>query len=423
MTKIRLSLVVCLGVFLGGLGGLDSATLSPKERLNRVEKELAAAQANLEKYEEEQGEVDQQISALEQKISDLVADEHTHHEQIMDLQNSIQCLKDQQTQSLASLDKQHQNLSKVLGALRHLSSHSALITLAATKSKNDMVHTGILLRQLIPYLKNVSCELRQELSDLATLRERINETESSLSQTQQKVEQERENLTHLLKDKKSLQKTTQEKQDQLKRDWHRLKGEAGVLRSMGGLAPGADPYPRAFSREKRAPPEKITKEKAFEKKEGTQKEEKRGTLPLHLPVTGKIRLGYGAHRSFSPRGQGVVFAAAPGELVRAPLSGRISFVKETEDHGILMIIEGEEDYQVACGGLESLFFPSQTHVKAGQIIGRVAEEEPVGVYLDLRRVGHSVNPLSFLPSGKRSSSSVPPSKQKAGASSSRGDYE
>lgn len=369
-----------------------------QEKLQRAQKEMNRAREELDKYGEEYKEFLGQVTELEQKIAHLVEDEQAHQEKITELHASIQCLRDEQAQSHENLKKHHQNLSKVLSALRHLSSHSAAITLSATKSKSDMVHTGILLRQLLPYLKTVSCELRQQLSELGILKEKIQQTEMVLSETKEKVERERESLTHLLKEKKDLQKQTFEKKGTLEKEWHRLKEEISHLQGV------VSSHEISLERKELKPTD-------GKKMNSGEEENFSFDFPVvgSVPGVGQVQSSYRHHKDFYPQGKGIILEAAPGEMVRAPVSGRLKAIGENS-HGFFVKIEHNSFYEVICSGLESVFFPTQTWVKRGQIIGRVSESDPPGIYLDVRRHGHPFNPLSM--GGKKRTGELPRGRKK-----------
>lgn len=120
-----------------------------------------------------------------------------------------------------------------------------------------------------------------------------------------------------------------------------------------------------------------------------------GAICLLSPVNGPVIAGY------SPTGQysghwGVDYAVAPGEQLRAPAGGSVTFAGSVAGMNSVTI-EPVSGFKVSVSYLSEVVVTRGAHVSQGQLIGLAGAAHGVaGVHMSTRIDGAYVNPLGQL---------------------------
>jgi len=115
-----------------------------------------------------------------------------------------------------------------------------------------------------------------------------------------------------------------------------------------------------------------------------------------LPVPGVIVARFG-DAAAAPFDQGLTIEAVPAGRVRAPQAGRIAFAGGIKRFRQLLIIDHGNEYHTLLAGLSRLDVKEGDIVRAGQGLGRLAQDhDKPRLYLELRHRGRPVNPLPWL---------------------------
>ncbi len=119
---------------------------------------------------------------------------------------------------------------------------------------------------------------------------------------------------------------------------------------------------------------------------------------LHRPVDGKIVGAFGTYKDpetkheFSRRG--VELDAHPGQRVRAPAAGTVSWVGDIAGLGIVVAIDVGNGYVTMVGRLRKASVSTGTHVRSGQLLGEAGQGS---VYLELAHQTTAIDPAPLLP--------------------------
>ena len=99
------------------------------------------------------------------------------------------------------------------------------------------------------------------------------------------------------------------------------------------------------------------------------------------------------HDRAAPDRPATSIAAAPGQVVAAPVDGRIVFAGRFKSYGLLLIIEHEREYHTLLWGFAWLDVSPGDHVQAGQVVGIMGtrgNDRPV-LHVERRRHGRPIN--------------------------------
>lgn len=132
--------------------------------------------------------------------------------------------------------------------------------------------------------------------------------------------------------------------------------------------------------------------------EGIDMAEIKGKLPW--PLNGRVRAGFGSPIDGSRlRWQGLWLAASNGDAVRAVHHGRVVFADWLNGFGLLVILDHGDGMMTLYGRNQSLLRSVGEWVRPGDVIAEVGISggfsEP-GLYFELRRNGQPENPANWL---------------------------
>ena len=116
-----------------------------------------------------------------------------------------------------------------------------------------------------------------------------------------------------------------------------------------------------------------------------------------VPVEGRRILKFGQPTVYGGKSRGLVFQAANGTSVRAPVSGVVIFAGEFRSYGDVLIIDGCEMVAVVAG-LLSVDVAEGQAVSAGDALAKVRQPEtgePL-IYFEVQDSGVTVDPAVSL---------------------------
>jgi len=233
-------------------------------------------------------------------------------------------------------------------------------------------------------------DIDEDLAELRTVEEKIQQKTQKLEKTRE--EQNRE--------KAQLEKTRQQRTSVLAGLQQKIlaKGERLSLmeedkrrlqRLLDSLATISRPSPVI--------PEDNESEFTSEGSEHTPFAKLRGKL--RWPSRGRLATRYGSARKVGKlKWQGVNISAPEGTEVSAISHGRVAFSDWLRGFGLLTIIDHGDGYMSLYGGNQSLFKEVGDWVEAGEVIASVGKSggrKDAALYFEIRHNGKPSNPLKW----------------------------
>ncbi|MBB1486686.1 murein hydrolase activator EnvC family protein [Oceanospirillum sediminis] len=128
---------------------------------------------------------------------------------------------------------------------------------------------------------------------------------------------------------------------------------------------------------------------------------------LNWPLKGRNRVRYtygSAEVAGKLKRNGMVIAADEGQDVNAIHSGRVVFADWLRGYGVLLILDHGNGYMSLYGYNQTVLKSPGDWVNSGELIataGRSGGQSSAGLYLEIRRKGRPIDPLSWLTQKRR----------------------
>jgi septal ring factor EnvC (AmiA/AmiB activator) len=307
------------------------------------------------------------------------------------------------------LDESRAEQTHLLGTLLYLARHPPDRPTHAPAGAIERVRGELLLKEVLPALRDEARALSSEIERVAALRQDIATRQGELVSAREALAKDREHLAALTA--------------------HRLELTGRILpEETGGNARIA-----ALGREASDIGELIKRsEAAAERRDKELVARARAALPkalkamagsvtaatadptrprglrafdpphsaLQMPVIGTIARRFGdadaAGTAAGPPSQGLSLAAIPGAEAVAPFAGRVIYAGPFGNFGLVLIIRHGALYHSLLAGLGRVDTKADQWVLAGEPVGAMDKAAGGTLYFELRRDGRPVDPQPWL---------------------------
>ena len=278
----------------------------------------------------------------------------------------------------------------------------------------DMVRSAILLRAAVPEIERRAARLRQDLAELAAMRQRIALSRQQLAAAAGNLEDERKRLEKLVKRKNGLRRDALAKSRQAARRVQALSRKARSLRDLLAALEEQRRERQALERKKQLEEAAQAHAKAAAQAHappppppppappaaGPPISKARGRLAF--PAIGRVTGRYGQATDTGMTRRGIVIETRAAAQVISPYDGRVVFAGPFRGYGQLLIIEHGEGYHSLVAGMARIDAVIGQWVLAGEpvgVMGPPGSRKPA-LYVELRREGQPINPLPWLAARK-----------------------
>ncbi len=399
-----------------GMQNYAHAQQSSDESLNEVERALALELEQSENLRQRVADIARETALLRAKLVTSAKAVQDHEHSIASLEAQLVDLEQSEREKVAHLASRRVQFAKVLMALERLARFPPEAMIAQPGSPTDTVRSALLLRSVVPEIESRAAELGREVESLARAREQIEVRREALWRETVALEEKGQMLGALLAQKKLLKLQTDSESRMAEQRASELAREASTLRELIARIE-QDNAARALSAAETmlasvTPPSKpdaIDTEAGDEDVQigalslpgngvltGDFIGDMKGKLPF--PVVGEIISRYGETNENGMTQRGLKIRTRPGAQVVAPFEGTVAFVGDFRGYGQLLIIEHGEGYHSLLAGMTRIDSIIGQQVLIGEPVGIMnsAADESAVLYVELRREGQSINPISWL---------------------------
>lgn len=348
------------------------------EQLTALEQRISNLQEAMQSTRTEYGQLQNSLQNSEETIGDVSQKLEQLRYQLNEQQKTLDTLKKQ-------TDKQKQQLSQQRKVLRQ-QIHAAYMTgrqdyLKLWLNQENPSSVGRVLTYY-DYFNRARAQqidiISQSLEHVTTLQLRTEKEKEQLNKLlqeelskKQRLELSRTEREAILK---ALRKTLKDQNKELKRLQEDKKHFETLLGKIEQAAQSL-PQPTGYQNFRRL----------------------KGKLPP--PLNGKITHHFGEKRIGHLRWQGVLFATKNGQEVRSIAAGRVVFAQWFRHFGLLAILDHGKGYMSLYGHNQSLYKKVGDWVEADSLLARSGESggrETPALYFEIRYQGKPINPLRWL---------------------------
>lgn len=342
-----------------------------QERTRRQRMERTA-----EVYADDRAALKRRLVAAAQRAQD-------HEAKISDLEHRIAALREQDRDIRASLAERHRHSAIMLAALQRLARNPPATLIMLPADPADTVRSAILLRGAVPRLEAQAAALRDELWQMANLRQRIAVERRHLVTAGTALEGERRELAELIGRKARLERRARVD-----------SAEAGTR--IAELATQARSIQELLDRLA------ITRKRLALTRPALPKAAPPARSRALFPARGRVVRRFGHADQTGTGAKGITLETRTAAQVVAPVDGLVVFAGSFRGYGRLLIIENGEGYHMLMAGLARLDAAVGDEVLEGEPVGIMDPGSGVkpNLYFELRRDGRPVNPLPWLAATK-----------------------
>ena len=310
---------------------LEVQTQSALRLINDAAEDLVAAETARDR-----------VRALTRAIS-------AHEEGLAALRIGMRKVTVRERQLSAKLLEQDGEIAALLGVLQRLDVGQTPVALAHPAGPVGSVRAGMLLSDLVPALTAEAAGLREDVAELAIMRDLQENAIEQLETGVQRLQSAREALNLAIADRTELPK----------RFVNDPVREAILIASSDTMAQFANGLDRVAVDQTSATPAIMDLGK--------------GSLPL--PVEGDVILRAGQTDAAGVERPGVVMAVLPQAIVTAPVSATIRYTGPLLDYGQVVILEPKRNLLFVFAGLGTIYVTPGDVVDAGTPLGLMAGQE------------------------------------------------
>ncbi len=409
----------CLGLALFAVFAADAraaegpAGITDQDRRLKALEQEAGAQRRLgAELAAERRRTEAEIARLGERSAAIAERIRAAEEDAHSLDGDIARLAEAESKTLGKLHDARASTARVLGAMHQLARRPPEALLVQSATPGDTVRTAVLLRNVVPTLESQANRLGESLSVLTTTRRRKAADLSRLAAVEGKLAEERIQLAALTTEKNGLFQSLSADEMKARERAHALARDAQDLRELMVRLDA--------ERRQREAAEREAREQA-EREDAARNALKTESSPVALrppggavgqptpqgaflmPADGSVLGQYGEPVSAGQTRKGLEIEVRLGGQVIAPAAGRVVFAGPFRGYGQLLIIEHTDGYHTLLAGFGRIDSSLGHTLVTGEPVGVMATDvatQPV-LYVEIRRNGQSVNPLSWLAARKR----------------------
>jgi septal ring factor EnvC (AmiA/AmiB activator) len=433
-----------MGLALAAAASIAGAAAAdePRARLDAIEGSLQARRTEEQALERRADDLAAEIDELREMLVDVAAAVQDFEQRLHAEAVGMTLLEARIAEAQSDLGAYRAGLGTTLAALVRIARHPPEALLARPGPWRDTVHGVRLLEHSVDELSARTDGLARELAGLRALRAERETRRAALAELKAEVADRRAVLRRLLERKSSLQATLMSERRSLTREIaalgaqardvreliesiNRARAEAAARRTAEhlALAEAGEKAGRELAEARRlaeiepaagpalTPTAGVPEAPAARPGEGEDRlaalapalapPEPPPGSSLPFPVHGKIVRQFGETLADGGQSPGLGIATQPGSQVVAPRDGEVVFAGPFRSYGQLLILEHAGGYHSLLSGFSRLDCEVGQHVRAGEPLGRTADdaEEATILYMELRHDSRPVDPEPWLMSG------------------------
>ncbi|MES0048855.1 murein hydrolase activator EnvC [Mesorhizobium sp. M0053] len=410
----------------------NTLDVAPDPDLSRAEYEKVSAEITLSserlaKLAADIASVKKDHASITAALIQSAMTEQKLGQDIEDIGARLEGLKGEEQKIRVSLAARRDVLAEVLGALQRMGLNPPPAILVKPEDALSSVRSAILLGAVVPELRQQTDKLLADLREQTRVTAAIQAERTRLTAAVGEQTAEKKRLSMLLEAKQKLEADTWTAMAAEKQRSQALAAKAGSLKELIASLE-ADKSRKAADAVKAGEQKAADSDKpdADNADAGTTASTELASLPVpegnrltaaapfsalqgqvSLPVTGKIKLRFGADDGNGAVMLGDMVATQSGAIVTAPADGNVLYAGPFRSYGQLLILNAGDGYHVVLAGMSRISVASGQSVLAGEPVGAMGEARVAStsaskngnatpeLYVEFRKDGKPVDPTPW----------------------------
>lgn len=346
------------------------------DRLRQIEQQL-----NQKKQQQEQ--LDKAAQETSQNLQDLRTRLIAATQSLQDKQNEEETLEDRLDDLAHDIDvkskkaaQERAELAQIISALVEIASRPPETLFLQNGVTVDHVHRSLLLRAILPRIKEEAESTARDLVLLYDLQEQMAAQKRLVAAAQENLQKQRQGLDQLIGARQGFLQRTEAQKADIASHLAALSDQAKDLRQlMQKVTPAAKPSAKTL------PKIPATSDMA-----------------LKWPVAGSLRRHFGDKDNDGVTSEGLTLAGPSGAPIVAPVSGKVVFTGPFRGYGQIMILQHAGGYHSFLAGFGRIDAEMGQDVDAGEPLGvlPVKPGSKPELYFEWRRGDEPIDPTGGL---------------------------
>lgn len=368
-----LILIACAGLFFPD----TAATEDPKEKYQRLQKEMEAHREKLERAKKREHSVLEEVEDLNKKLDSMELDIKKQRSRIRHAESEISRVEAEISAKKDELDRERKWMKRKLQAMyRYGQSGDIIFLLIATDDMAELMRRWKYLERVTLHEKKTIDGYADTIRQLDEKGRQLQNLHASLKKSEEKLKLNEAALSEKRKEKDVLlasirkEKATHER---MIKEMHEASNR--LLEIIKKLEEKETYEAKGFSALK-------------------------GKLPW--PVNGRVAIPYGSHKDpkfNTPVFRNGIYIETGSDSVKSVSGGKIVFSDWFKGYGNLVIVNHGEGYHTLYGNLSETFLKVGDIIKASAVVGRVGVSgilNAPSLYFEVRFKGKPLDPMHWL---------------------------
>ena len=348
-----------------------------QQRLDDLERQIEERERSAAEIRERTEESEDVLNRLREQLVSTASALQAAESRATELEADLQNIEAREAAALEELDQRALELSQVLAAIQNLERAKPPALVVAPDDAQKAALAAITLSSLMPRLNQIVEARKEEILELARLREEKREAREQLDETNDALAERRRLLEGLMNERQEIYDQDRAALRRVEQESRRLAAEASSIRDL-----------LARLRELPSTQEILD---SYQASLPSSFSDARGQLLM--PVAGRVIRAFGDPNDAGDPAGSMQLATRPGAVVTAPFSGVVQWASRVGTLGNVLIINVGGGYVQVFMGIDNFIVRQGQSISAGEPVGVMSPRDGAPrLEFQVRRNGQPVDP-------------------------------
>ena len=378
------------------LGPFDGVEAQDKQELERIERQIETQRQERQILDSERRALDKGVSSLRRNLIRAARTAQEHEAVLSRLEDKLPELEKESKIRSAALQERRRQMTGTLAALERLSRNPPQALLLSDASPVNIVRNAILLRAALPTLQARAAALKNELSEIQSIRMELDSRRQEIKVASRTLAFEQSRLNALMGHRAVERRRMLQQSETVNARLAALNRKAQSLRELfSNFAKEKRDEDTARTGKETSPTQQSTTEQPSRQAGPIARNPARGSMTQ--PARGRVIERFGQDTGTGSSAKGATFRTRYRAQVVAPFDGRVVFAGPFKGYGQILIIQHGDAYHTLLAGMQRVDATLGQRLLAGEPIGIMGtQEDGARLYVEVRRKGQPVNPLPWF---------------------------